>query len=77
MKKLKQMRQDRKLSQSQLAQKAGLNVRTLQHYEQGTKIFDNAKIYTILKIALALDCHIEDILENQDSIDMLKLYAAK
>lgn len=77
MKKLKQVRQDRKLSQSQLAQKAGLNVRTLQHYEQGTKVFDNAKINTILKIALALDCHIEDILENQDSIDMLKSYAAK
>lgn len=77
MKKLKQVRQDRKLSQSQLAQKAGLNVRTLQHYEQGTKVFDNAKINTILKIALALDCRIEDILENQDSIDMLKSYAAK
>lgn len=74
--KLKEMRQVRGLSQSQLAEKAGLNVRTLQHYEQenSPKIFDHARLDTILKCAIALDCKIEEIIDNEDYLDLIEQY---
>ena len=62
------------LSQSQLAEKANLNVRTLQHYEQGSKIFDNARIDTILRVCLALNCKMEDVIENQKYIELIGKY---
>ena len=71
-KKLKEMRQAANLSQSQLAEKAGLSLRTLQHYEQGAKEFDHARIDTILKICLVLNCKLEDIIENQEYLEMLR-----
>lgn len=73
-KKLKEMRQAKGLSQSQLAEKANMNVRTLQHYEQGSKIFDHARIDTILRVCLALGCKLEDIIENQEYLDLIKRY---
>lgn len=72
--KLKEMRQSKGLSQSQLAEKAHLNVRTLQHYEQGSKIFDHARLDTILKCAIALGCKIEDIIDTKDYVNLLKEY---
>lgn len=71
-KKLKEMRQSRGLSQSQLAEKTGINVRTIQHYEQGSKIFDHARIDTILKICVALSCQLDDIIENPEYLELLK-----
>ena len=41
-------------------------------YEQGAKLIDNAKLQTILKICLALSCKIEDIIEDENIIKMLK-----
>ena len=70
--KLKEMRQSRGLSQSQLAEKTGINVRTIQHYEQGSKIFDHARIDTILKICIALGCKLEDVIENPEYIELIK-----
>lgn len=74
MSKLKNMRQAKGLSQSQLAEKANMNVRTLQHYEQGSKIFDHARIDTILRVCLALNCKFEDIVENQEYLDLIRRY---
>lgn len=71
-KKLKEMRQAKGFSQAQLAEKTGINVRTLQHYEQGSKIFDNARIDTILKVCIALGCNLEDIIENPEYVELLK-----
>lgn len=73
-KKLKEMRQAAGLSQSQLAEKTGINVRTLQHYEQGSKNFDHARIDTILKVCLALNCKLENLVENQEYIDLIRRY---
>lgn len=70
--KLKELRRARGFSQIQLAEKTGLNVRTIQHYEQGSKNFDHARIDTILRVCIALDCKLEDILENQEYVDLLK-----
>ena len=74
MSKLKEMRQAKGLSQSQLAEKANMNVRTLQHYEQGSKIFDHARIDTILRVCLALNCKIDEIIENKEYLKLLEKY---
>ena len=72
MSKLKEKRQAAGLSQSQLAEKTGINVRTIQHYEQGSKIFDHARIDTILKCCVALNCKLEDILDNDEYVELTK-----
>ena len=77
MTKLKEKRMETGLSQSQLAEKAKISIRTLQHYEQGTKIFDNARIDTILKVCNALECKFEDIVENQEYIQLFHEYMKK
>ena len=72
LRKLKEMRQTRGLSQSQFAEKTGINLRTIQHYEQGSKNFDHARIDTILKTCIVLNCKLEDILENPEYIKLVK-----
>lgn len=74
MSKLKDVRQMAKLTQAQLAEQTDLNIRTIQHYEQGTKIFDHARIDTLLKVCIALNCKLEDILENEEYIKLLHKY---
>lgn len=76
MKKLKEKRLAKGLSQKQLAEKAGLNVRVLQHYEQGSKNFDHARIDILLKYCIALDCKLSDLIENPEYLDLLKQYGA-
>ena len=72
LRKLKEMRQAKGLSQSQFAEKTGINLRTVQHYEQGSKNFDHARIDTILKTCIVLNCKLEDILENPEYIELVK-----
>ncbi len=66
---LQKMRKSRNFSQSELARAAKINIRTLQHYEQGAKLIDNARLNTIVKLCTALNCNIEDILENPKMLD--------
>ncbi len=63
---LKEIRQSRGLSQSQLAEKSGLTVRTLQHYEQGSRSIDGAKLNTLIDLATALNCSVSDILISEE-----------
>lgn len=72
--KLKSLRIMSGLSQSELSEKADIKKRTLQAYEQGYKPFDNTGIDTILKVALALNCKIEDLIENDEYIELIKKY---
>lgn len=74
MKKLKEMRLAVGLSQSQLAEKAGTNIRVLQHYEQGSKNFDHARIDILLKYCIALNCKLSDLIENPEYLELLKQY---
>ena len=63
---LKEIRHDKGLSQRELANRAEMSFRTLQHYEQGTREIDAANLETILNLCLALNCRIEDILTNDE-----------
>ena len=60
---LKHYREKAKLSQSQLAGKAGISVRTLQDYEQGQKPLEGARAITVLTLARILGCTVEDLID--------------
>lgn len=63
MSKLQNIRKANNLSQSKLAEKSGVNLRMVQNYEQGFKDINKAQAITLYKLAQALDCTIEDLLE--------------
>ena len=72
--KLQEIRRSRGLSQSKLAKAAGINLRTLQYYEQGVKNFDHAKLNTILKCAIALKCKMSAIISNPLYLETIEQY---
>lgn len=74
MTKLQEVRMARGLSQSQLAERAGISFRMLQNYEQGAKQLDNARLGTILKICIALDCTIKEVIEQDSLFKLLQEY---
>lgn len=71
MTRLKDLRIQKGLSQNELANITGINIGTLRHYEQGSKLIDNAKLETILKCSIALECHFARLLENKETIKLI------
>ena len=63
MSKLAHIRQEKGLSQSQLADKSEVNRSMIQFYEQGVKDINKAQVGTVKKIAEALGCSIEDLID--------------
>ena len=61
--KVKVMLAMRDMTQKELAEATGLNLRTLQHYEQGSKDLNMAAAVTVYGIATALGVRIEDLLD--------------
>ena len=56
-------RKERGLSQRELAERSGVNLRTLQQYELKSKDINKASAKSVLSMARALGCAPEDILE--------------
>lgn len=71
---LKKLRKQAGLSQSQLAKKTGVNFRTLQFYEQGFRVLENANILTVVKLAIALNCNLSELIDNPDAALLLNMY---
>ncbi len=63
MSRLQERRKAAGMSQSALANAAEVNVRMLQYYEQGAKDINKAEALTVYKLAQALNCTMEDLLE--------------
>ncbi len=61
---LKRIRESRGLSQNELAEKSGVNLRNIQAYEQKNNDIDKAQAKILYKLSRVLGCDIEDILEN-------------
>lgn len=59
---LKSLRVNAGLSQSELAKKSGVNLRTIQGYESGNRDLYKAAGETLLRLARSLGCSIEDLL---------------
>ena len=60
---LKRMRQEYGITQSELAAKSGVSIRSIQMYEQRNKNINKASVETIRALAMVLGCDIEDLIE--------------
>ncbi len=60
---LKMMRNIYGYSQSELAQESEVSLRQIQLFEQRQRDINKAKVYTVAKLAKALACEIEDLME--------------
>jgi len=60
---LKRIRETAGLSQSKLAAEAGVSMHSIQMYEQRNKDINKAQALQVVKIARALGCEVEDLLE--------------
>lgn len=61
--KLKQVRREKELTQKELAEATGISLRTLQHYEQGSKDLNGAAAMTVYIIAKALGVEMTELLD--------------
>lgn len=68
---LQKKRTELGLSQSQLAEKAEVSIRTLQCYERGARDINKAYALIVYKLAKALGCKVEDLLELKEEIQCL------
>ena len=71
---LQKLRKAAGLSQSQLANKAGIRVQVLQQYEQGVRDLSGDKLATLLKLCNALECRLADIVTDEETLELLKAY---
>ena len=62
--KLHKIRKLRKMSQNELAEKSGVNLRSIQLYEQRVNDIDKAQAQTLYRLAVVLGCNVEDLLEK-------------
>ena len=60
---LKKLRQNAGISQSELAEISDIPLRTIQQYEQNQKNINAAKAETVVKLAKALNCSVEALME--------------
>lgn len=60
---LQSRRKDCGITQRELSEKSGVNLRTIQQYEHRSKDINKAAGATLRALAIALSCQIEDLLE--------------
>ncbi len=65
--KLRKIRESRQISQSELAKLSGVNLRSIQLYEQRVNDIDKAQAKTLYKLSLVLGCNVEDLLEKPET----------
>lgn len=62
---LREIRKERNLTQKELAQRSGVNFRSLQDYEQGHKKLTSANGDILLRLSTVLGCTTEDLLLDE------------
>jgi transcriptional regulator with XRE-family HTH domain len=62
---LRTIRKAAGLTQKAVAERAGVTLRMIQLYEQRNKNINKASAISLAKIALALGCAVEDLLEAE------------
>lgn len=62
---LKIVREYKSMTQKELSERSGVNLRMIQNYEQGTKDINNAKVVTVLCLAEALDVDVYEIINDR------------
>lgn len=69
---LKTLRENRGWSQSDLSEASGVNIRSIQLYEQKVNNIDKAQARTVYCLASALACSVEDLLEDPTIDDRIR-----
>ena len=64
--KLQTFRTNKNMSQSELAKKSGISVRTIQDLEQGRRKLNKASFEMVYKLAAALKCDIKELYDKDD-----------
>ena len=59
---LKFMREEKGLSQSELAKASGVPLRNIQAFEMGYRDINKAQVLTVLQLSEALECDVYDII---------------
>ena len=72
MSRIKELREEAGISRAKLAELSETGVRALEGYEQGKRDINGAKLKTILKICNALNCRIEDILDDEETLELFR-----
>ena len=62
---LKWYREDKGMTQLELSEKSGVNLRMIQNYEQGVKDINKASVVTVLQLAEALGCDVYEIINDR------------
>ena len=63
---LQRLRKAACLTQKELSEKSGVNLRTLQQYETGANDINMASGKTINALAMALNCNFYDVMEMEN-----------
>ena len=63
---LKTIRENRGISQAELARLSGVHLRSIQMYEQKVNDIDKAQAGTVYKLSRVLGCSMEDLLEQPE-----------
>lgn len=71
---LQKLRQAAGLSQSQIANVAGVSVRVYQNYEQGVRDISKAQLSTLLRICKVLNCKLSEIVTDAETSELLAEY---
>lgn len=74
MTKLQSMRKSRNMTQLELSDRTGISIRTIQSYESGGRSFDGARLEVLLKCAIALGCRLEDLIDSEECVRLLRTY---
>ena len=59
---LKFMREEKGMSQSELAKASGVSLRAIQAFEMGYRDINKAQVITVLQLSEALDCDVYEII---------------
>lgn len=55
------------LSQSKLAERSGVKLKSIQKYESGEKDINKAQGVTLYNLSIAVECKMEDLLEFESN----------
>lgn len=69
---LRDIRKDRGWLPSELSRRSGVNKNMIQFYENGAKDINGARLKTLLKLCVALDCKLSDLITDPECVEMLK-----
>lgn len=69
---LREARKKADLFAAQVARRSGVNPNTLLMYERGEKNINGAKLFTLLKLCDVLNCGLQDIITDPETLKLLK-----